>query len=476
MEQNPALARLVAIPLWLTLTASLFYTNDLRPFVSKPEIYRLCIVNLLHRRRKITNQTNQTNQTDQADQTDQHLLLLAEIAWEIHNSPNTTLSRKQVEAIVQRVTNREPGGQFPTRPTVDQLESDWGILIQRSQSRQYGDVYGFAQQGFQDYLVALAARESPKDHWPVMKAHLMENRWREVALLYTAMATNSEGNEPWKQVLDALMPDNRDAEPGGRTALIGLCLANAPAGKMGDYERVLNQLKYVIESSKDEQVVSQSLEALVLIVPAGRDRALEWMKRKVIDTGFDLLPKSVLTLGAEAKQVLRTRLIEQIGASEKIQDRILAARLLAQIGDTRIGNTAPMSNPAMTADHGRIMQRAAIYPVTNAEYALFVQASHRTPPRQWPEGRFRPPEANYPVTNVSFDDAQAYCDWLSENSDHRVFLPTNEQWTTLAGDTHERFHGVMISLLIMLIFAITAPAPHLLVSSMRVRVNSASWI
>lgn len=423
IEQNPTLARLVAIPLWLTLTASLFYTNDLRPFVSKPEIYRLCIENLLHRR-NIT------------EQTDQHLLLLAEIAWEIHNSPNTTLSRKQIEGIVQRVTNREPGGQFPTRPTVDQLESDWGILIQRSQSRQQGDVYSFAQQGFQDYLVALAVAQLPADHWPIMKDHLEDVRWREIVLLYTAMTTKAAGSEPLKQVLDALMPAATDE----RAILVGMCLANAPVFIVRNYERILDQLAYIVgRAHADDRVVTQALEALALIVPAGRDRVLKWIDQKANDNGYDLLPEPVRALGAEARQVLRTSLIEQIETLEKPQDRIRQARLLAQIGDTRIGNTTPISNPVMAADHSSIMLRASIYPVTNAEYALFVQASHRDSPRHWPAGRFKPPEANYPVTNVSFDDAQAYCDWLSENTDHRVFLPTDEQWTTLAGGSHRRF-------------------------------------
>ncbi len=429
VEQNPALARLVAIPLWLTLTASLFYTNDLRPFVSKPEIYRLCIENLLHRREI-------TKQTDQTDQTDQHLLLLAEIAWEIHNSPNTTLSRKQVDAIVDRVTHRAPGGQLPTRPTVDQLENDWGILIQRSQSRQKGDVYGFAQQGFQDYLVALAVAQLPADHWPIMKDHLEDPRWREIVLLYTAMTTKAEGSEPLKQVLDALMP----AATVERTILIGMCLASAPVFMVRNYERILGQLEYTIgRAHVDDRLVTQALEALALIVPAGRDRVLEWMDQKANDSGYDLLPEPVRALGAEARQVLRTALIKQIETFEKPQDRIHAARLLAQIGDTRIGNTTPISNPVMNADHSRIMQRAAIYPVTNAEYALFVHASRRDPPPHWQAGHFRPPEANYPVTNVSFDDAQAYCGWLTENSDHRVFLPTDEQWTTLGGGSHKRF-------------------------------------
>lgn len=75
------------------------------------------------------------------------------------------------------------------------------------------------------------------------------------------------------------------------------------------------------------------------------------------------------------------------------------------------------------------------YPVTNGEYACFVQAQGTPPPLHW-NGAV-PPEAitNHPVTNVSLLEAQAYADWLSAQTKHSYRLPTEEEWEKAARGT-----------------------------------------
>ncbi len=61
-------------------------------------------------------------------------------------------------------------------------------------------------------------------------------------------------------------------------------------------------------------------------------------------------------------------------------------------------------------------------PVRNSEYAAFKNVDY-------PEG-----EGNYPVVKVSYGDAVAYCQWLSEqDSKHEYRLPTEEEWILAAG-------------------------------------------
>ncbi|MFM7583139.1 MAG: SUMF1/EgtB/PvdO family nonheme iron enzyme, partial [Caldilinea sp.] len=56
----------------------------------------------------------------------------------------------------------------------------------------------------------------------------------------------------------------------------------------------------------------------------------------------------------------------------------------------------------------------AKYPVTNSQYACFVAAAHRKPPKHW--GGATPPEGlrTHPVVNVNWEDAAAFCAWLGE--------------------------------------------------------------
>ena len=62
-------------------------------------------------------------------------------------------------------------------------------------------------------------------------------------------------------------------------------------------------------------------------------------------------------------------------------------------------------------------------PVTNAEYALFA-----------PEFTFAAGEERFPVVNVSYTDAEAYCSWLGKDDTvHAYRLPTEYEWILAAG-------------------------------------------
>mgnify|MGYP001107272118 FL=1 len=62
-------------------------------------------------------------------------------------------------------------------------------------------------------------------------------------------------------------------------------------------------------------------------------------------------------------------------------------------------------------------------PVTNAEYAAFK-----------PCFTYKSGQDNYPVVNISLQDAQAYCQWLTaQDSKHIYRLPSEEEWILGAG-------------------------------------------
>jgi len=63
------------------------------------------------------------------------------------------------------------------------------------------------------------------------------------------------------------------------------------------------------------------------------------------------------------------------------------------------------------------------YPVTFEEYDRFCDATDREKPDDegWGLGR-------RPVINVSWDDAQGYCQWLSRQTGKTYRLPTEAEW------------------------------------------------
>jgi formylglycine-generating enzyme required for sulfatase activity len=64
----------------------------------------------------------------------------------------------------------------------------------------------------------------------------------------------------------------------------------------------------------------------------------------------------------------------------------------------------------------------SVYEVSQGEFKQYCESTHRQCPSQPWAGD------DYPVVNVSWDDARAYVDWLSSVTHHRYSLPTEAQW------------------------------------------------
>jgi formylglycine-generating enzyme required for sulfatase activity len=72
------------------------------------------------------------------------------------------------------------------------------------------------------------------------------------------------------------------------------------------------------------------------------------------------------------------------------------------------------------------------YPVTNAEYKVFVDATGHPDPAHWRNRTWPTGKENHPVVEVNWKSAAAYAEWAGKR------LPTDEEWEKAARGTDGR--------------------------------------
>lgn len=72
------------------------------------------------------------------------------------------------------------------------------------------------------------------------------------------------------------------------------------------------------------------------------------------------------------------------------------------------------------------------YEVTNSRYQKFVKAKGYPVPKHWKYGEYPDGDEDYPVVEVTWKDAQAYCKWAKKR------LPTEEEWERAARGNRDK--------------------------------------
>jgi formylglycine-generating enzyme required for sulfatase activity len=79
-------------------------------------------------------------------------------------------------------------------------------------------------------------------------------------------------------------------------------------------------------------------------------------------------------------------------------------------------------------------------PVTNAQYAAFVQATGHPAPFYWINSAPPRSKEHHPVDRVSWYDARDYCQWLSDVTGRSYAMPSEAEWEKGARGTDGRIY------------------------------------
>lgn len=227
----------------------------------------------------------------------------------------------------------------------------------------------------------------------------------------------------------------------GKTLLVVAgfsALMLVPAVAAPNSEARLHKFSTTIE--KDRPELDEKTKALIAAYRKSPTAANRAALKKKVEKNHDAI---VARKKAKLEELKRTaRHQSKVTEMQEIVDEMIENRStrveqnMARFTDKRL---RPGSRDAKDGFHALIgaAENVSIAhtPVTNEEYAAFVKATKRKAPAGWTrDGEPPAGKARHPVVNVSYDDAVAYCKWLSardKNASYR--LPTEAEWELAAG-------------------------------------------
>lgn len=281
------------------------------------------------------------------------------------------------------------------------VEERTGLLVGRGEG-----VYAFSHLTFQEYLAALALA-AHTDHITASVAHCGDPWWREVLLLeagYLSMGSPQR----MEQLIEAIAACQGGDAPHANLVLAADALRDVGESRIGraTVQRVQGQLRRALSGRAPlwrrllgtagvKDWVAQRSAVTEALVRAGAGYWTppygepEWVE----------IPAGEFWMGSEKGE----------GREKPVHKVYLECYWIAKT------------------------------PITNAQYSLFVEHTGHAAPEDWEDGH--PPKGkwSHPVVNVTWYDAMAYCQWLSQAISMAIMLPSEAEWEkAVRGDKDKR--------------------------------------
>ena len=411
IERSARLQELAERPLLLTLMASLhaWRSGDLPE--RREELYANAVELLLYqweraKVEKLADGSLKVTQPSLAEwlKVDREVMRaeLNRLAFEAHRDQpqlvgTADLDQGKLIGALLKMTNTPDVN--PAR-LIEHIRDRAGLLIARGDG-----VYTFPHRTFQEYLAAcyLTDHGFPDDLADLARADV--NRWREVTLLAGAKASRGTTSAAWN-LAEALV-----------------CCDVPAAGEVHDDADAWGALlaaQTLIENDAEhlKQPTKRNMPKF--------ERVRAWL-RAIVERGW--LPPLDRVQAGNALAVL--------GDERNFDELIpIPAGSFLMGSDTLTDNEKPPHEVTLRA------YRIGKYPVTNAQYLRFVEA---TDAWMWEEGR-QTQKAHHPVIGITWHEACAYCEWLTHDwrrsgkiqTDEIVRLPSEAEWEKAARGTDGR--------------------------------------
>ncbi|MFQ5873996.1 MAG: SUMF1/EgtB/PvdO family nonheme iron enzyme, partial [Dehalococcoidia bacterium] len=453
-ESSPYLAELAARPLLLTLMAML-YTSEGRLPEDRADLYEKCVELLLDvwQQRKVVRDEEGQLRVEGGLLDDLNLQkgtlrrALNRVAFDAHEYQGRSPLRGPQTADIQRtelerVLKPALGGEKEFEVTLTYIHGRAGLLYWRG-----GDIYTFPHRSFQEYLAACHLGDL--GDYLDQTRHLVRDDlewWREIYLLEVARLRKNLGTAI--SLINHLCPEEcqRIASPkeiDWQTAVLA-----------GQALLELRLPEYIEEKQRQGEETGPFQGPL--------DRVAGWLA-SLLEAGA-LSDQQRAAAGNTLAHLSDSRPGVGVDPQTDLPDIVWCE---VPAGPFLMGSDKKRDPDAYSDElpqHELTLSAYSIgkYPITNAQFAAFVDAEGYQERRYWMEAeaanvwqdgrakgrwddepRDRPADfgqpfnlPNHPVVGVSWYEALAFCRWLTERlresgeigPDQEVTLPTEAQW------------------------------------------------
>lgn len=302
---------------------------------------------------------------------------------------------------------------------LDHGEIETGIIVRRDE----GNVT-FWHTSFLEYLAACEIASKTDDEksgwWSIIEPHLSNSAWKEI-MRFVPVILHRLGYDRVDLFIKRVLCSRADdslAEIARVVGLLGLILYDLSVYSysvepVNEYVEARHQVMQIFTIEGASQLDFQSRYEAAITLGRGGDGDPRFFK---LEENWVDIPGGVAYIGSQKTDPAQPNYDEL--AEEAEQPVYLVYSATFQIGR---------------------------YPVTVQEYRRFIEdvdhqdrgyqndlltKSEITPPQRWDEQLSKP---NCPVVYVSWHEACAYCNWLSDGDDQWNYrLPTEAEWEYMA--------------------------------------------
>jgi hypothetical protein len=327
--------------------------------------------------------------------------------WLHQEEQRTRAGIDAIESVIQPPLASLKAYERGPREFLETIRAETGLLTGWSESD-----FGFMHLGFQEYLTAcelLSRAVGSPEALEELARQFGKSWWQEVTLLVFAI-----GRLPvFESLMAAIL---RQPGAAAHAEVIDACLADAPQFSARPFVDILKEKPGRKRDLWERQLLA--LRGLLREAPAEARTLQKALLKHPFEAirGLAGAPLAApLGVRVEIAPTPETMVAER-GGYRLV--RIPPGRFLmgsAESDDVKDDDETPQHEVELDSFW------LGIHPVTNEEYARFLESNPKTePPDYWSDRQFNQP--HQPVVGVSWEDARRYCKWAG------LALPSEAQW------------------------------------------------